>query len=46
MKFTWIGAEPITRIDSLALLTMFLNRGSLYSNLLPYTMEEMILDVA
>lgn len=45
-KLTWIWAEPATRIDSLARLTRFLNRGSLYSNRLPYTIEEMTLDVA
>lgn len=46
MRLTWIDAEPVTRMFSFALLTKFLNWGSLYSNLLPYTIEEIILDVA
>lgn len=45
-SLTWIDAEPAMLMFSFALLTKFLNRGSSYSNRLPNTMEEIILDVA
>lgn len=44
--FTCTEVDPAIRNDSLARPTIATKRGSLYSNLLPYTMEVMMLAVA
>ena len=43
---TCIEAVPIMRKDSFDLFTILLNCGSLYSNLLPNTIDEIILETA